>query len=156
MSILENRPTASPNRPKRVKTGLGDPTPTNFASRSPIFHFLILCGGVITHHVSRFILPSDHYIKKPLINQQYRYSSPLPFPFSRFPTSSPPHLLVFSFSRFGYFFVSFFYIPTFCCLAHIIFRCEGENTDSAVRIYWFAICALLSLPTKCRIISHHF
>ena len=34
---------------------------------------LHLCGGFITFHASRFT-PSDHYIKKPLINQPHRNS----------------------------------------------------------------------------------
>ena len=77
----------------------------------------------------------------------------LPFPFSRFLTPSPPRLLVFSFARFGYFFVSFFYIPTFCWLGSYYFLLRGrKHRSSGTNLFGF-LSARTEPPNQ---VSHHF
>ena len=99
---------------------------------SASFALLRLCVVFLTYYASRL--------------------SFLPFPFSRFLTPSPPRLLVFSFARFGYFFVSFFYIPTFCWLGSYYFLLRGrKHRFSGTNLLVFYLLAL-SLPIKCRII----
>ena len=128
--------------------GLGAPPPTDPISL-PLFSILcVLCAAAPLRCFSYVLrLP-------PLLS---RSLSPfLPFPFSRFLTPSPLVFLVFSFARFEYFFVSFFYIPTFCWLGSYYFLLRGrKHRFSGTNLLVFYLLAL-SLPTKCRIISHHF
>ena len=100
---------------------------------SASFALLRLCVVFLTYYASRL--------------------SFLPFPFSRFLTPSPPRLLVFSFARFGYFFVSFFYIPTFCWLRLILFSVARAKTQ--IQRYEFIgfLSARTEPPNQ---VSHHF
>ena len=117
--------------------GLGAPPPTDPISL-PLFSILcVLCAAAPLRCFSYVLrLP-------PLLS---------PLPVFSLPHSLTPRLLVFSFARFGYFFVSFFYIPTFCWLGSYYFLLRGrKHRFSGTNLLVFYLLAL-SLPTKCRII----
>ena len=120
-----------------------------------------ICPRPFTHHVSL----SDHYIKKPLINQQYRYSSPLAFLFFRLPVFTPP---VLPFSRMmcnecrllqteacksnWRFLVSFLFTLRSVVWLLLASVAKDRTQIRRCKCYWLSVCVLLNLLTKCRII----